>query len=140
MRNLFIILLSALSLTAVAQEKKNIVISPIQCENTMISCLVKSNLIKSFIQSEEWQPIERPSEDEINRMLLEGRKIGVLPTAQYVLSTDIQDMQGMCFISCRIMDAETAAIVSSATQMSASSPESIQQACASLANQLLDKQ
>ena len=140
MKKLLFILFSTLSLTAFAQDKKRIVVSQPSCENTIVANIVKTSLYQAFVDSDEWQPIEHPSEDEKNRILLEGEKIGDLPTAQYVLSTEIQDMQGMCFISCRIMNVETAAIVYTATQISESSPQSIQQACVSLAHQLLDKQ
>lgn len=139
MKDIFIILLSALSLTVFAQDKKRIVVSQPRCENTIVANLVKTSLSQAFADSDDWQPIERPSKDEMNRMLLEGGKIGDLPTTQYVLSADIQDMQGMCFISCLIFDKETGVVVNSATEMSESSPQNIQQACASLAKQLLEK-
>lgn len=139
MKKIFIILLSALSLTAFAQEKKNIVISSIQCQNTMVASSVRNNLTQAFADSDEWQPIERPSDEQLKKMLDAGEEVGNIPSTKYVLSTEIQDMQSMYFISCRIMDVETTAIVYFATQMSESSPQSIQQACASLANQLLGK-
>ena len=139
MKKLLIILLSALSLTAFAQDKKNIVIAQPQCQNAMVAKLIKSSLSAALAQSDEWQPIERPSDEEMKKALEEGCTVGNMPTAQYVLTTAVDDMGGMSFISCRIMDIETSAIVGSAMASAESSPQSIKDACASLAQQLLAK-
>ena len=56
-----------------------------------------------------------------------------------MLTTSVDDMGGMSFITCRIMDIETSAVVSSAMAPAESSPQSIKDACTSLAQQLLAK-
>ena len=139
MNRLVIILLSALSLTAFAQDKKNIVIAQPQCQNAMVVNLIKSSLSAALAQSDEWQPVERPSDEEMKRALEEGSTVGNMPTAQYVLATSVDDMGGMFFISCRIMDVESSTIVGSSMASAESSPQSIKDACASLAQQLLVK-
>lgn len=139
MNRLFFIMLLALSLTAFAQDKKNIVIAQPQCQNAMVAKMIKSSLSAAFAQSDEWQPIERSSDEEMAKMLAAGEKIGNMPTAQYVLATSVDDMGGMSFISCRIMDVESSAILGSAMASVDSSPQSIKDACASLALQLLAK-
>lgn len=141
MKKIFtIIVLVALSLTAVAQDKKNIIIAQPQCQNAMVANLIKSSLSAAFAQSDEWQPIERPSDEEMARALAAGGKVGVMPTAQYVLVTTVDEMGGDSFISCKIMDKETSTIVNTAKASAKSSPKSIQKACSSLAKQLLKKQ
>lgn len=139
MKKLFITLLSVISLTAFAQDKKTIVIVQPQCQNAMVAKLIKSSLSAALAQSDEWQPIERPSDEEMAKMLAAGEKVGDMPTAQYVLVTSVDDMGGMSFISCQIMDKETAASVNTAMASADSSPKSIKEACAILAKQLLAK-
>ena len=139
MKKLLIILLSVVSLTAFAQDKKNIVIAQPQCQNAMVAKLIKSSLSAAFAQSDEWQPIERPSDEEMAKVLAAGGKVGDMPTAQYVLVTSVDDMGGMSFISCKIMDNETSTIVNTAMASADSSPQSIKDACASLTEQLLAK-
>lgn len=139
MRRLLIILLSAISLTAFAQDKKNIVIAQPQCQNAMVAKLITSSLSAALAQSDEWQPVERPSDEEMKKALEEGGTVGNMPTAQYMLTTSVDDMGGMSFISCRIMDIETSAIVGLAMASAESSPQSIKDACTSLAQQLLAK-
>lgn len=136
---LFFCLLSVFSLTAFAQDKKSITISPIQCQNSVVADMVKEHLIYAFVQSDEWQVLENKSVAEIKEDFARGA-IGDLPAAQYMLTTEIQDMQDMCYISCRIINKEIGAVIRSASAMVESSPQNIQQACASLANQLLEKQ
>lgn len=140
MKKIFmIIVLSALSLMAFAQDKKNIVIAQPQCQNAMVAKLITSSLSAALAQSDEWQPVERPSDEEMKKALEEGGTVGNMPTAQYMLTTSVDDMGGMSFISCKIMDIETSAIVGSAMASAESSPQSIKDACTSLAQQLLAK-
>lgn len=128
-----------MSLSAFAQDKKNIVIAQPQCQNAMVANLIKSSLSAALAQSDEWQPIERPSDEEMSRAIAAGGKVGDMPTAQYVLVTSVDDMGGMSFISCRIMEIESSAIVGAAMASAESSPQSIKDASASLAQQLLAK-
>ena len=140
MRKLFIFLISALSLTAVAQEKKTIVILQPQSKNTVAANLVKGTLARAFVGSEEWQSVERPSEDEMNRMMLAGEPVGNLQPAKYILTTVINEDSGMLYITCNIIDKESGMMVGSAMEMCETSPQSILQASSSLAKQLLEKQ
>jgi len=139
MKKRLIILLSVVSLAAFAQDKKNIVIAEPQCQNAMVTKLIKSSLSAALAQSDEWQPIERPSDEEMARALAAGGKVGDMPTAQYVLVTSVDEMGGEYFVSCKIMDKEAATIVSAAMASASSSPQSIKDACTTLTEQLLTK-
>ena len=139
MKKLLLILLSALSLTAFAQEKKTITIQQPQCSNAMVANMVKSALTNAFARSDEWQPVAEMSlEQMMAAMDRTGNAAG--STAQYLLITAIQEMDGMCYISCKIMNLETGALDASAMEVSESSPQSIQQTCSALVKQLLEKQ
>ena len=133
MRKLVFILLSILSLTAMAQEKKTISIQRPQCGNAMVANMVKSSLTKSFALSEEWQPVEEMSFEQMLNMDGNSSK-----QPQFMLMTSIQNMEGIYYISCRIMDTDTMATIASAMEMSETSPQSILDACNAIAKQLIE--
>ncbi|MBP5477137.1 MAG: hypothetical protein J6Y00_05570 [Paludibacteraceae bacterium] len=140
MKKLFLILAVALSLTAVAQEKKTITIQQPNCKSTMVAKLVYGTLTREFLKSEEWQLIARPSDEDIKRSIQAGEPVGDMPKAQYVLVTEILEDEDICFVECKIIDTETAVVVNSAMEMTEQSPKSIQETCVSLAKQLLKEQ
>ena len=134
MKKLLILFLSALSLTAFAQQKKNIRILQPKSSNEMVSRSVNNEMTRLFTESSEWQPVTYPSVDEVN--IDESKNKAQL--AQYMLITEIEDMGGMYIISSKIVEIETAGVISTAMSMSESSPQSLIQACTELAKQLLN--
>lgn len=132
-------MLSALSLTAMAEEKKTIVIQLPTGGTAMMANMIKNQLVTAFATSEEWQPIEQPSEEEMNRRMLAGEPVGNLQTAQYILTTEMQEVFGEFMISCKIIEIETALMMDSAKEMCKPSPQSILQASTEIAKQLLEK-
>lgn len=137
MKKLLLILLSVLSLTAMAQERKTIVIQQPQSDDEMLADLVRGKLTAAFASSEEWQPIERSTE---MLMKMTPEEVSKLQPPQYILITEIQDVFGELSISCRITEIETTRMIGHAREMCEPSLRSIQQACSSLAKQLLEKQ
>lgn len=133
-----IIVLAAISLIVVAQEKKTITIQQPQSKNAMVANMVKSILTNAFAHSDEWQLVAEMSLEQM-MAAMEGTGKAAGNTAQYLLITAIQEMDGKCYISCKIMNFETGAFDASAMEVSEPSPQSIQQACSSLAKQLLAK-
>ena len=132
-------LLSVLSLTVVAQEEKTIAIQQPRGGNAMAVNIVKNMLTNAFASSDEWQPVERPSEEEINMRYLAGQSVGNLQPAQYILTTEINEVLEALYISCNVTNVETGQMVSGAVEMCEPSLQSIQNACASLTKQLLEK-
>ena len=47
----------------------------------MVAKLIKSTLGAALAQSDEWQPVERPSDAEMMKALEEGGTVGNMPTA-----------------------------------------------------------
>lgn len=117
MKKLLIILLSALSLTVSAEEKKMISILEPKSDNAMVARMVTSTLTDEFARSQEWQPVEH------------GGK--------YILTTEINSIFDSYFINCKITEIESAAILTTAIQETEASPQKILEACKSIATQLL---
>lgn len=140
MKKIFtIIVLAVITLMTAAQEKKTIAIQQPQGGNAMVANMVKSTLTNAFAKSEEWQPVERPSEEELNRRMLAGEPVGNLQSAQYILATEMQEVFGELMISCTIIEIETAMIIGTDRKMCQPSPQSIMQASYEIAKQLLEK-
>ena len=99
----------------------------------MVANMVKSSLTKSFALSEEWQPVEEMSFEQMLNMDGNSSK-----QPQFMLMTSIQNMEGIYYISCRIMDTDTMATIASAMEMSETSPQSILDACNAIAKQLIE--
>jgi hypothetical protein len=137
MKRILLVLLSAISLVVSAQEKKAIVIQQTQGDNAMIASMITGKLTAAFANSDDWQPVERPSSEETNRRMLAGEHVGNLQPAQYILLTEIQEVFGELMISCKIVEIETALTAGVATATCEPTPQSIQQASSSLVNQLL---
>lgn len=140
MKKLLLILLSAMALTAVAQDKKTIAIQEPKGGNAMMANMVKNQLLTALATSDEWQSVERPSEEEMNRRLLAGEPVGNLQPTQYILAIEMQEVFGEFMISCTIIETETAMIIGAAREMCDSSPKSIQHASTEIAKQLFEKQ
>lgn len=119
MRKYFaLILFAVLSLTAFA-EKKTITVQQPKCDDAIVANILKASLTEALANSEEWQP--------------------VAAGGQCLLITEVSPMGKSGFISCKIMDTESARLFASATEQSQLKPKKIQKACKSLAKQLLGK-
>lgn len=118
MKKLLLILLSFLSLTIVAQEKKTITIQQPKCDDAAIANILKTSLTEALVSSEKWQPVETGG--------------------QCLLIIEVSPMGDSGFISCKIMDIESARMFAYATEQSKMKPKKIQKACKSLAKQLLN--
>lgn len=131
MRKLFIILLSALSLTAFAQEKKVAVY--VMGEDAGINKVLGSKLVTAIARSEEYSAVERTiaflselnkeqtyqrtgavDDDEISRL---GKQFGV----QYVCVAVVSEAFNEKYLSARLIDVESAQV-----ERSASSSKTIQ--------------
>ena len=121
MKKLFIIVLSALSLTAFAQQKKVAVY--VTGQETGINKVLGDQLVAAFAKSGKYTAIERTasflaelgkeqnyqrtgavSDNEIARL---GNQFGV----QYVCVAEISEVFGEKYISARLIDVETAEII-----------------------------
>lgn len=121
MRKLLILLLSAISLTAVAQQKKVAVY--VTGEQSGITKVLGDQLVVAFVKSGKYDAIERTnsflaelskeqsyqhsgavSDNDIARL---GVQFGV----KYVCVADMSDVFGEKYISARLIDVETAVIL-----------------------------
>ncbi len=121
MKKLFIILLSALSLTAVAQQKKVAVY--VTGEQTGINKVLGDQLVAAFAKSGKYIAIERTAsflaelgkeqnyqrtgavdDNELSRL---GKQFGV----QLVCVADVSDVFGEKYVSTRLIDVESAEVV-----------------------------
>lgn len=135
MKKLLIIFTIALSLTAFAAEKNTITIMQPKCDNAMMANVVKSSLTMAFAKSEEWQPMEEMSPDQMLKVMERNSD----QLSQYMLMTTIQTIDGKYLISCRIMEMATMATMAIVEEMSDGSPRSMLQACESIEQKLLKK-
>ena len=120
MKKLIIILLSALSLAMVAQEKKTITIQQPKCDDAAIANVLKTSLTEALVNSEEWEPVETGG--------------------QCILIIEVCPIGDSCFISCKILDVESALAFAYANEQCKLKLKKIQKVCKSLAKQLLEKQ
>lgn len=135
MKRLFIILLSALSLTAVAQQKKVAVY--VTGQQTGINKVLGDQLVAAFAKSGKYIAIERTAsflaelgkeqnyqrtgavdDNELSRL---GKQFGV----QLVCVADVSDVFGEKYVSCRLIDVESAEVVN--TSNATSKLESMQE-------------
>ena len=121
MRNLFILLLSAMTLTAVAQQKKVAVY--FTGEQTTISKVLGDELVKAFAKSGKYAAIERTKyflaelekEHAYQRSGAvddkEIARLGVQFGVNYVCVAEMSDLFEEKYISSRLIDVETAEVV-----------------------------
>ncbi len=120
MRNLFIILLSALSLTAVAQQKKVAVY--VTGEQSGVSKVLGDQLVAAFAKSGKYTAVERTSSFLAELSKEQGyqrsgavndrdiARLGVQFGVNYVCVADMSDVFGEKYISARLINVETAEI------------------------------
>ncbi len=153
MKKLFILLLSALSLTAVAQEYKKVAILPtVDVEGNVkygIKFQLRASLtyainqtpgykgfdrvdISSIMSEQDFQRTGNVSNDQIKRL-------GIMTGAQYVLIAEaaLYDDQNI-IIAAKILDVETGGLIqSSPPSIASKDPEKMQEACVKVAQKLL---
>ena len=148
MRNLFILLLSVLSLTAVAQQKKVAVY--VTGEDANINKVLGSKLVSAIARSNEFSAIERTEsflaelskeqnyqrtgavdDSELSRL---GKQFGV----QYICVAAVSDAFNEKYLSARLIDVETAQVERTASSSGAiQSLDGIVVAANSVSNDLL---
>ena len=121
MKKLLLILLSTLSLTAVAQQKKVAVY--VTGEQNGISKVLGDKLVEAFAKSGKYTAVERTSSflAELNKEHSYERsgavndnqiaELGVQFGVNYVCVADMTDVFGEKYISARLIDVETAEVV-----------------------------
>lgn len=128
-----IVALSALfSLTAFAQQGHKICIQQPRGGDVVVQTLLKNALTKAAIESGEYQPVERPS--------TENMLGGVDLSFKYMLFTEINELFGKQFVTVKIVEAETSMIVRSINREFDSSLniDKLCEKCAEIASELFD--
>ena len=148
---LLIILLSALSLTAVAQVKKIAILETVDKENKVSyahKLMLRSNLAKAITNTQGYEGYDRTDMEQITgeqKFQRTGmvsdeqiKKLGEMTGAQYILVAEavIVDENTM-FITAKILNVETAKMEMTDNCLMGMSPSDIQHGCESLANKLL---
>lgn len=128
MKKLLIILLSAVALTAVAQQKKVAVY--VTGEQTTISKVLGDELVKAFAKSGKYAAIERTKyflaelgkEQAYQRSGAvddkEIARLGVQFGVQLVCVADVSDVFGEKYVSTRLIDVESAEVVNTSNATS----------------------
>lgn len=121
MKNLFLIILSALSLTAFAQQK-NVAVY-VTGEQTTISKVLGDELVKAFAKSGKYTAIERTKKflEELGKEHAYQRsgavedtliaRLGIQFGVKYVCIAEMSDFFNEKYISSRLIDVETAEVV-----------------------------
>lgn len=143
MKKLFILLLSALSLTAMAQQKKVAVY--VTGEQTSISKILGDQLVAAFAKSGKYAAVERTTSflAELNKEQSYQRsgavndneiaRLGVQFGVNYVCVADMADAFGEKYISARLIEVETAEVVNT---HNVSGEMNSMNACVSMANEI----
>ena len=134
-RLFLITLLSALSLTAMAQEPPTLLIKEPKGGNEMMKRLLSSTMVEAATQSDDYQPISEPQRISA---LLDTTRIGQIPAAKYILITEIVNMLDRYMVTAKIMDTETAMLIKTSNTMFdvSSGIKEIQQQCKALAKEI----
>lgn len=133
MKNIIsIILLTVLSLAAVAQEKQTILIKQPQGGNAVVQTLLKNALTNAAIESGKYLPVEQPSIED----MLNGNDLNF----KYMLVTEINELSDRLFVSISIIEFETLAIVQRHEKEFSSTlrPDELRKKCAEIAAELFD--
>jgi len=152
MKKLFIILLSALSLTAVAQQKKVAILETVDKEGNVpygIKFQVRSSLTFAINHTTGYEGLDRvdmssiAGEQNFQRTGLVSdeqiKRLGIMTGAQYVLIAEaaLYDNQNI-IIAAKMLDVETGGVTNSAPPSIANKdPEKMQAACINVAKILL---
>ena len=132
-----IFLLSVLSFTVVAQEKKTLLINEPQGGTPVIQNMLMSTLTSAATESTDYQPISKS--DRLTALSMSDTvNLGKAPVAKLMLLTQIEDFGGALMITVRIVDIESRAIIKTVTEMleSDSDLELLRQQCSVISKKL----
>ena len=150
MKKLFIILLSALSLTAVAQQKKTVaVLDPIcrdKSVNAFFQQMVRGAMESAVTASEEYEAYDRSAFDQIQKEQAFQRtgavndsqikKMGELAGVDYVLVSEVSAYEGYLATIIKILNVTTGKYDKSADDYMELKPESVKTKCREMASSL----
>ena len=150
MKKLFIILLSALSLTAVAQNKKTVaVLDPICRDNSVnvfFQQMVRGAMESAVTMSNEYEAYDRSAFDQIQKEQAFQRtgavsdsqikKMGELAGVDYVLVSEVSAYEGYLSTIIKILNVTTGKYDKSADDYMELKPESVKTKCREMASSL----
>ena len=150
MKKLFIILLSALSLTAVAQNKKTVaVLDPICRDNSVnvfFQQMVRGAMESAVTMSNEYEAYDRSAFDQIqNEQAFQRtgavndsqiKKMGEMAGVDYVLVSEVSAYEGYLSTIIKILNVTTGKYDKSADDYMELKPESVKTKCREMASSL----
>lgn len=150
MKNLFILLLSALSLTAVAQQKKTVaVLDPIcrdKSVNAFFQQMVRGAMESAVTASEEYEAYDRSAFDQIqNEQAFQRtgavsdsqiKEMGEMAGVDYVLVSEVSAYEGYLATIIKILNVTTGKYDKSADDYMELKPESVKTKCREMASSL----
>lgn len=153
MKKLFIILLSALSLTAFAQEKKVAILDAVDRQNEIsygVKLMVRSHLAEAVTNTPGYEAYDRTNlqqifdEQEFQRTGYVSdddiKRIGEMTGVQYVLVAEVSKLDAKnLFLAAKILNVETARVEKTANTMSQTDIQSLQKSTQDLASRLLSE-
>lgn len=137
--SIIIVLLSVFSFTAVAQEKKTLLINEPQGSTPAIQNMLMSTLTSAATESTDYQPILKS--DRSTALSMSGAEnLSKAPAIELMLLTQIQDFGGALMIIVRIVDIESASIIKTVTEMleSVSDLELLRQQCSAISKKMFE--
>ncbi len=155
MKKLFILLLSALALTAVAQQptevKRVAILETVDKEDKIVygtELMLRTALATSITNTKGYEGYDRvdlkqiTGEQSFQRTGMVSdddiKKIGVMTGAQYVLVAEAAQIDAThVIITAKILDVETARLTNSAYQLMGTNSDELQNGCRKLADSLL---
>lgn len=149
MKKLFIIIFSALSLTAVAQSKSVAVLEPI-CRDSSVSAfyqqIIRGSMESAVTTTDEYVSYDRTAFDKVLEEHAfeqsgavedsEIRKMGAYAGVDYVLVTELSAAEGYMNIIVKIINIETGESSKSLNELTEIQPKVVQSVCADLAKRL----
>jgi len=150
MKKLFILLLSALSLTAVAQNKKTVaVLDPICRDNSVnvfFQQMVRGAMESAVTMSNEYEAYDRSAFDQIQKEQAFQRtgavndsqikKMGELAGVDYVLVSEVSAYEGYLSAIIKILNVTTGKYDKSADDFMELKPEAVKNKCREMASSL----
>lgn len=150
MKRLLIILLSVLSLTAVAQNKKTVaVLDPIcrdKSVNAFFQQIVRGSMENAVTATDEYVSYDRTAFDKVMEEHAfertgvvedsEIRRLGAFAGVDYVLVTELSASEGYMNIIVKIINIETGESSKSLNELTEMQPKIVQSVCTDLAKRL----
>ncbi len=150
MKKLFIILLSALSLTAVAQEKKTVAVLEPICRDKSVKpfyqLLIRGEMESAVTATDEYTSFDRTAFDKITeeqKFQRSGavndsqiKSLGEIAGVDYILVTEVSADEGYITCIAKILNVETGHSTKSYNELMELNALSVKDGCRSLASQL----